>query len=195
MGIFTSHAQLMARQKQRFAGVRISMKDATRELAHSGKYDFLTQALGTITEKMLRQMGHPFGRTARTLDLTKLNGFRGLQTSETVFLKDGTLKRNKNGGLAFRRGAQITARGRVNPLPINKQTGRLARGIQTVAKRNFTEYDLFSDVPYAKYVLSLTGTSKMIPRGLLGPQGLLRKRYRARHAGIVLGVRMAGRKP
>jgi hypothetical protein len=174
MGIFTSPVALMNHQKARFAGVKVTMKAATAELAKGGYEDFKSQTVGGLSTRQLRQMGHPYARSARVLNIAKLSGYRGVSQG----------KRH-----------QITSKGRVEDLPINRQSGKLNRGVRLISKNGGTMFDLFSDVPHAKFVLALDGTLHMRPRGLLGPKGLLRKRHKARHAGIVQAVRLQQRKP
>lgn len=177
----------MLRQKARFAGAALSMQKATHELAKGGQADFLALTIGTISEKQLRQMGHPFGRTARVINTKKLNGFVGLNENRV----------GKSGKLGQRADLQQIKGQRVQLLPINRQSGKLRRGIALMkrATGGNPSYDLFSGVPHAKHVLALEGTKHMKARGLLGPKGLLRRRYQARHAGTVDAVRRSLRKP
>lgn len=186
MGTFTRPAQLLARQKARFASVQMTQKEALKELAEAGKLDFLSQTVGTLSDKELRKIGHPYARRARVLDIAQLGGRRGFSETETVRTRRGVRRQTTT---------QVTARGRVRDLPINYQTGELRKGIQLMARNNGTMYELFSNVPHAKFVLAVNGTKYMRPRGLLGPKGLLRIRHKARLAGIVAAVRDAQRKP
>ena len=187
MGTFTSPVALMQRQQRRFAGAALSMQQAQHELAKGGQADFLALTIGTLSEKQLRAMGHPYGRTARVIRTDKLNGFVGL--NENRIRKNGTL--GQNSSLQQVKGQSVQL------LPINRQTGRLRRGIALMQRMTGgnPSYDLFSGVPHAKYVLALDGTKHMKARGLLGPRGLLRRRYRARHAGTIDAVRRYMRKP
>lgn len=189
MGVFTSPTQLLVHQKKRFATASLTMHEAHEILAEGGKEDFLSQTSGTLTEKMLRKIGHPYARSARVLNIKKLNGFVGVNEN-TVSKKTGKLNRNS-------KLQQVSARGTVRDLPINIQSGRLRRAIQLDKKagRAGAIYDLYSAVPYAKHVLSLTGTKYMRARGLLGPKGELRIRYRMRHAATIQPVRRALSKP
>jgi hypothetical protein len=174
VGVFTRPDQLLLRQRDRFAGVKVTIREATEALAEGGQEDFHSQTVGRLTTAMLRRIKHPYARRPRVLNIQKLSGFRGYQKGKV---------------------AQVTTRGRVADLPINRQTGRLKRGIRLARKKGGTEFDLYSEAPHARFVLAVGGTKHMRPRGLLGPKGLIRKRHKARHAGIVLAVRKANQKP
>lgn len=174
MGVFTRPDQLRLRQIQRFEGVKLTIDQATEELAKGGQEDFHSQTVGRLTTAMLRRIKHPYARRPRVLNVQKLSGFRGYQKGKV---------------------AQVTKAGRVADLPINRQTGRLKRGIRLTRRKNGSQFDLYSIAPHARFVLAVGGTKYMRPRGLLGPTGLIRKRHKARHAGIVLAVRKANQKP
>ena len=174
MGVFTSPTALMNHQKARFAGVKVTMRDAHNHLAKEGFNDFKEQTTGGLSKRQKRQLGYPYARSARVLNIAKLGGYHGVQDGKAT---------------------QVTARGRVRDLPINIETGRLHAQIRLVSQKGGDVYELFSAAPHAKFVLALEGTKYMKPRGLLGPRGLLRKRHKARHAGIVLAVRQQQRKP
>lgn len=49
-------------------------------------------------------------------------------------------------------------------LPINVQTGRLRKSVRIVATGKRPIYRVQFTVPYAKYVLALHGTQRMVPR-------------------------------
>lgn len=174
MGTFSSPVQLRLAQEKRYQNVRHTIRRATEELATGGFDDFHSQTVGSLSERDLRRVGHPYARKPRVLNIQSLSGKRGFAQGKKT---------------------QVTARGRVQDLPINRQTGRLKRGIRLQSKRGGLQYDLFSDAPHARHVLSPQGTKNMRPRGLLGPKGLLRKRHQARHAGIVMAVRKAAKQP
>jgi hypothetical protein len=86
------------------------------------------------------------------------------------------------------RGNQNRKHGRrsVAALPINEQTGALRRSFH---RHDLNDKDLVTrmgfEVPYAKFVLSPTGTKNMIARGFYtsgGKLGIIRKRHRLRLA-------------
>ena len=58
------------------------MGEAHKELSKGGQADFLSQTAGTLSEKQLRQIGHPYARSARVLSIDKLKGYRGLEENE-----------------------------------------------------------------------------------------------------------------
>jgi len=180
MGVYTTPTQLRVRQRTRFAAVGRDINRIHQIIAHDGEQDFKDATTGSIKSKTLAAMGHPFGR---------LNGAGSNSGGRGV---KGGGKRFKGIGAA----GQITAKGVVRPLPINRQTGRLHAGIQLqgpIGKRK--EYRLYSTAPYARFVLNPGGTRKMVDRGLLGRNGFLRKRHKARIAALVDVVRQTGRKP
>ncbi len=178
MGVYTTPTQLRVAQRKRFAAVVRDINKVHTIIAHDGEQDFKDATTGGVKSKTLAAMGHPFGRLAGGN-----SGGRGIK---------GGGKRFKGAGMA----GQITAKGVIRPLPINKQTGRLHAGITLqgpIGRRK--EYRLFSSAPYAQFVLRPGGTRFMIGRGLLGANGFLRKRHKARLAALVDVVRATGRRP
>lgn len=180
MGYYTTPAALAKRQRARFAQAGKDMRKVHDILATSGHRDFLSQTSGRIAEKTLAAMGHPFAKNS---------ALAGAQRG----IRSGTGKQFMRAG----KKGQVRRNGVVNRLPINRQTGKLRRGIRLVgpARNRQRTYELASHVPYAKYVLSLTGTRYMVPRGLLGPNGVLRKRHKARVQTHIDVVRLSLRKP
>jgi hypothetical protein len=162
----------MRAQQARHNVARRTIQEVTVDLAQGGLADFHSQTVGTLTKKDLRRIKHPYARLPRTLNVQKLAGKRGYAEGKK---------------------AQVSTRGRVSDLPINKQTGKLKRSIKLRRKQagGAIVYHLYATAPYAKFVLNPEGTKYMRPRGLLGPKGLLRKRHKARHAGIVKALQQA----
>lgn len=147
--------------------MQLGMTEVHKELATQGREDFHDQTGGQVKSKTLAAMGHPFGRMAT-------GGMRNITKGRAGSFSDAGLK------------GQVTKKGVVRPLPINVQTGRLRRAITLQGPSGRLKvYKLYSAAPHAKYVLSPTGTRKMIARGLLGPRGLLRKRHKARLSALV----------
>lgn len=180
MGTFTSITDLRLRQRTRFEAVKRDINKVHKMLAEDGEEDFEDLTVGGVNSKTLKAMGHPFGRLRSGNAST---GGRGIK---------GGGKRFKGSGIK----GQINAKGVLRPLPINRQTGRLRAGIQLVGPiGSRKEYRLFSTAPYAQFVLRPGGTRFMVDRGLLGRNGMLRKRHKARIAAYVDVVRKAGRKP
>lgn len=176
MGYHTTPAQLAKRQRQRFQSVIGDQVEAHKIIATSGKRDFLALTSGRISSDTLAKMGHPFGKGSPVAGAQ-----RGVKPGS--FLKSG-----KKG--------QVTRKGLVRRLPINRQSNRLRRAIQLHYRGGRLHlYELYSDAPHAKYVLHPRGTDLMVPRGLLGPDGELRKRHKARVQTYIDVVRKAQRKP
>ena len=164
MGVFTSPTQLRIHQRARFARVIGDQKKVHQMAARGGRKDFRESTQGGVKTSTLIQMGHPFGRLKSGNRSTGGRGIRG----------DG--RRLGSAGIK----GQITRKGVLRPIPINRQTGRLHAGIRLQGPTGrMHEYRLFSSAPYAGYVLNPEGTRYMVARGLLGRSGLLRKRHRA----------------
>jgi hypothetical protein len=147
-------------------------------------------------------MGHPFAREG--------SAARGIKGKDKQAKFKGYGKRysfqstNKQGNVVSQSQTQVKAKGKVNPLPINKQTGELRRsffktkygGKDRVVWMGFRS-------PHAKYVLSPTGTKHMIYRGFYSrsknggvrDMGIIAQRHRARSAALVQSVRARQRKP
>jgi hypothetical protein len=183
MGTFITPAGLYMRQKARFAMVTLTMNQAHEQLAEGGYEDFRDQTKGSLKSDQLAAIGHPYKRRTGPLDIRALKGFVGLNENEV----------NKKTGKRYRRGSlqQVTNTGTVKDLPINIQTGRLRRGIRIVSRRiaGNRVFDLYSDAPHAAFALAVDGTKYVRPRGLLGPNGLLRIRHKVRHNALVEPVR------
>jgi hypothetical protein len=113
--------------------------------------DYAHQNLeGTITTKQLRAMGHPFARAAV-----------GINTPSKM-RKAAILKGIKK---------VLGKGGKVNLLPINRQTGKLQKAayLKHFKQKGMGETYEFGFnggvAPYAKYVLAKQGTDKMRQRG------------------------------
>lgn len=181
MGVYQTPTQLRVAQRTRFAAVIKDIYKVHQIIAHDGEQDFKDATSGTVTSKQLAAMGHPFGRLSSGNPFT---GGRGIAANKRGAFKGAGLK------------GQVTSKGVIRPLPINRQSGRLHAGITLqgpIGKRR--EYRLFSTAPHARFVLNPGGTRFMIGRGLLGPNGFLRKRHKARLAALVDVVRATGRRP
>lgn len=195
MGVYDTPTQLRLRQRTRFAAVIKDIHKVHKMIAEDGEEDFENATTGSVTPATLAAMGHPFGRlnggrfrrasdgTRKLIDGTGTGGGRGIK---------GGGKRFKGKGIK----GQITAKGVIRPLPINRQSGMLHLGIKLVGPvGKGREFKLFSNAPHAKFVLRPGGTRLMVDRGLLGRNGFLRKRHKARIAAYVDVVRKTGRKP
>lgn len=178
MGQFTRVADLQRRQAERFRQVGVKILTVHKELVSGGSQDFDELTAGSVSTRQLRSMGHPFGRS-------------GGQGSDT----GGRGVRKKLGVVGSK--GQTTHRGGVlRPLPINRQTGKLRRGKFVRGPMGIRRaYDIGSSAPYEPFILSPTGTSKMVARGFWGPGGEFRKRHRARVQSALIVIRELQRKP
>ncbi len=197
MGTFTTSTQLLIRQKRRFRDATLAMDQAHDILAEGGREDFKDLTMGRISLEQSRKAGYLYARIARINKIEKLDGFRGLTQTSTRRNADGSIAKTKGGRARTTTTAQISRKGTVSDLPINIQTGRLRQGIVLSKKKGISgwDYDLYSTAPHAKHVLALEGTKYMRARGLLGPKGELRIRYRMRHAATIQPVRRALAQP
>lgn len=189
MAVVTTPSQLAFVQRARFAKVLHKQEEVHALVAEFGKEDFYGLTGGVITAKTLRAMGHPFAVShtgaARGIVRGSISSFKAANSF-------GVFGISNRGVKGFKSVSPISSNGMVSRLPINRQTGLLQSSIQLegpVGPKN--EYSLFSSAPYAKYVLSPTGTPRMVPRGLLGPDGVLRKRHKARIQVLISMVRVA----
>ena len=160
MGVYTTIPSYIRKQQSRLATAKLSFMQAHEYLATEGRKDFQRQTGGPLKKTTLRRMGHPYARAGGTVA--------------------GAGRGAKAGSYSRRTGlkGQITKRGQVRPLPINIQSGKLRRGIKLDGPNgNQRTYRLYADAPYAKYVLAISGTKRMVPRGLLGPRGHLRRTH------------------
>jgi hypothetical protein len=153
------------------------MLDVHRELVRGGAGDASESTGGSLTTAQLRRMGHPFGRTSGPGSGTLGRGIQGKKS------------RFKGAGQK----GQVTAKGVVQPLPINNQTGKLRDSffLNGPTGRNQV-YDMGFAAPYAKFVLSPTGTTKMVARGYFE---FIKKRHRARSAAAIKVVRDKQKQP
>lgn len=174
----------MLAQARRFANAQKSMKDMVRADAMAGNALFTASVSGNITARSLAALGHPFGRDG------------GLQRRFSL------AKASKLGVKAKRSGR---GKGYLPGIPINRQTGRLYSEVRAW-QSDSGSWLLGSTVPYAKYVLSWSGTKTMVTRtkngrpligGRLkgGPtMGLLEQHHRMRTKARRLALRQAHRK-
>jgi hypothetical protein len=177
MGIYTRPADIMRAQEARFRKVAVTMELAHTELVRGGKRDAAEATSGSITTAKLRAMGHPFGRVGGQGSATIGRGIQGAK---------GRFKGTGGKG-------QVTAKGVVQPLPINDQTGDLRKSffLDGPTGKNMV-YDMGFAASYAKYVLSPTGTKAMVPRGYFE---FIKKRHKARKAAAIKVVRDQQRRP
>lgn len=183
MGVYTRPAQLMAAQAKKYQqDAPKSIAGVTYDLAKLGRRDLWESVSGPLKEKVLRAMGHPYAKRARS---------QAQLASASRIAKGGV-------GLVQNRVRQVSRSGRVLPLPINVQTGELRRGIFVKRVRENT-YDVGSSAAHAKRQFAPKGTKYMISRQAMGERmrhgfdGLLRKRHRARVQAYIVALRKTHR--
>ncbi|NBW10348.1 MAG: hypothetical protein EBR82_20195 [Caulobacteraceae bacterium] len=157
MARHTDVAAFGAAMEKRFANVGLTAKAVHEVLYHGGRRDHFEFTAGKIKTAELKAAGHPFAR-------------------------QGIAQRGNKSGMKLGGKKGL----RVNLLPINEQTRGLRRsfystgpaGADQVVKMGFR-------IRYAKFVLSPTGTSRMVARGFYsagGKSGAIRMRHRLRLA-------------
>jgi|GEM_PF-3583681 len=174
MSVYTRPAQIIAKTTKRIQLQRMSMLELHTYLVREGARDHAVTTSGGVSTRQLRSMGHPFGRQNPGDPST---GVRGI-----VRKRPSTISRKNR----IRKGVLL-------PLPINRQTGRL-RGsfFQTVQTGPNRVVDMGFNVPYAKFVLSPTGTKRMVARGYYSVGnvlGIIAKRHKSRVQGAVAAAR------
>jgi len=205
MGIYTTPTALMVAQRRRFAGVRLTMQKMHKVAYEGGREDHLDYSDGSVSTKQLRAMGHPFGRLGGA---GTNSGGRGIVKNRGQFKGAGgylaTSGVKTSTGYGFKTGVKsvVSGGGKIRSLPINRQTGKMRTSLQLAGPSGPNQVVRIGfNAPYAKYVLSPTGTSKMIARGFysngasVANLGVIAKAHRARNRGLILAVRDAGRKP
>lgn len=147
----------------------LGMDRGHKFLSESGEESFRELTQGPLQQDQLDAMGNPYAWA-------------------------GTAQRGGKQGFASPLKGQITKRGFVSRLPINKQKGTLHNAIFLDGPSGVMKtYRLGSAAPHAKFVLHPKGTALMVPRGLLGPTGELRKRHKAQKQVMVSELRKAHR--
>lgn len=141
---------------------------------------------------LLRTQGNRFNRVLGEL-VIEHEKMTQVMKSEAIGLTSGTVKTStlRKLGHPFGRRASGRKRGRLPVLPINAQTGRLRAGftrVKVLGSSGQIHYDLSNKAPYAKYVLSLGGTTKMVSRGFWRE---LRKIWRKRNFDLLMKMRSA----
>lgn len=111
--------------------------------------------------------------------------------SEAIGLTSGSVRTStlRKLGHPYGRRPSGRRRGRLAALPINAQTGKLRAGfsrVKVLGPGGKVSYDLTNKAPYAKYILSLGGTTKMVSRGFWRE---LRKIWRRRNFELLLRMR------
>lgn len=198
MSVYQRPADLARAQQRRFDAMKLTQQGAHKELVEQGQNDHIAYTGGGVDKKALRAMGHPFAREGAS--------GRGIVKNKAQFKSYGNryaFQSTTKNGVVNKSQAQVT-KGKINPLPINRQSGQLRR---SYFKTGYQGRDMVVRMgfkaPHAKYVLSPTGTKKMIYRGFYSKtrnssgsdQGIIARRHRARSAALVQSVRKRQRKP
>lgn len=176
MGIYRTPAKLAQAQRLRKDLVGKKIDEVNHDLAKEGTNDLRDATTGTLQEKDLVRMGHPYARLARSA--RQLNAAR----------------RGSNLGLRDSGRRQVSRSGAVQVLPTNRWTGSVRRGI-FMAKAGRNGWDVGSSASHAKFLFAPKGTKFMKPREVMGERtkhgkdGLLRLRHRARVQGYINSVR------
>ena len=92
-------------------------------------------------------------------------------------------------GHPFGKTAGGRKRGKLPLLPINVQTGRLKRSLERRKISSHSSdrvYDIGFDAPYAKYVLAIGGTKRMVSRGYWRE---VKKRWKKRNFDLLMRIR------
>jgi hypothetical protein len=201
MSVYQRAADLTRAQQRRFDAMHLTHVKAHEELVGQGQNDHNAYTGGGLSKKTLRSMGHPFAREGSAdrgiKDKAKQKKFAGYGRRYAFQATD------KNGKVVTQTKTQVQARGKVSPLPINKQTGELRRSFfkTNQAGKDRVVWMGFRS-KHAKFVLSPTGTKKMIYRGFYSKSrnatgldvGIIARRHRARSAALVQSVRARQRK-
>jgi hypothetical protein len=178
LATFTKAIDIQRRMDKRIATHVRSMGDAHKELWRGGVQDHAQLTSGRVSTDTLRDMGHPFGRKDGAGSESGIRGIAKGKHSLNDF--------QKRKGNTIRKG--VLAR-----LPINKQTGNLRRSFFNTPEIGADKtVDMGFDIPYARHVLSPTGTSRMVNREFYsspGGLGEIAKRHKARKQSILVAAR------
>lgn len=160
MGVYSRPLDLYKGQVARFQKMQYDMTKIHMEIVKGGREDFTDLTGGNISTKQLRAMGHPFGRGLSSKSSTASGLMRGNRSKKV------------NAGRRF-----------VTPLPINKQSGRLRSGIfMRQVSGGTLSYIVGSDAPYEPFILSPSGTKRMIGRGVFK---IVKLRHRTRRKAYI----------
>ncbi len=139
---------------------------------------------------LLRAQGNRFNRVYGELVMEHERMTREMK-SEAIGLTSGAVSTSTLRKLGHPFGRRGTGRksGRLPVLPINAQSGKLRASFIRVKVQGGSgkiHYDLSNKAPYAKYVLSLGGTTKMVSRGFWRE---LRKVWRKKNFDLLIRMR------
>lgn len=133
---FAKGIDLAAHQLKRLQTMRATVDDSIRLMRKLGESDAKELSSGSVSTATLVKLGHPFGRGRVAQESTSTGRYRG------------------------------TAKARMRLLPINVQSGRLRRSMTSRSRGKQSFETLSRTVPYARFILSESGTRKMVARGM-----------------------------
>lgn len=141
------------------------MKTEHQHLAEALKRDAKELTSGGISSDQLAAMGHPFGR-GRGRRMFKAPG------------RGATRYRAKGDG----------RKGYAPLLPINRQTGRLYRSWTiTRVSGGIQSFQIGPAVSYARYVLAVGGTKRMVARGFWSA---MKRKWKSRNKQLLYEIRL-----
>jgi hypothetical protein len=151
MARYTDPMQLLAHQKDVFKQVQARAKAMHKQMVRDVADEVTAQVSGPLTKVDERLMGHPFARR---------------RISKRGFERTGPRSHGIKGHrMSSRSGAGVA----VPLLPINVTTGKLRGSLRMKAAPHSDPagqvLQLGFTAEYAKYVLSPSGTKKMVARG------------------------------
>jgi hypothetical protein len=166
LSVYRDVRTLAIAQRKRLRATQATMEKGHTMIAIEGREDLHELTAGKISSKTLRKLGHPYGRGS----------------------SPGAGKLQRASGRAKTKAA--TGRASVPLLPINKQSGKLRRGIFLRRSSGGKQaYALGSGARHAKYIMNPAGTSKMVGRGVMtlnNPKmGMLERRWHARNRELI----------
>lgn len=151
----------------------------------------------TSAKALARSQAKRFARVERSLKIEhaemakQMQGFAVALTSGTIssqelarrghpFGRGKGRKTTGKGALRMRMGTPL--------LPINRQSGRLVKGWRLMPRRTsgMQSFTLQNVAPHSKFVLSPTGTRRMVPRGFWVA---MRKEFKAKNKDTLQRMR------
>lgn len=175
MGTYRKPQDLANHQRVKAERLAHSLKIEHQRLANDCYVEAHKLTGGKITTRILRAMGSPFGRRAGSSSI--------IGTKRTT--------------LARQRGIK-NSRMRLPTLPINRQSGKLQDAIRLTRRggtgkvtQTYILQVLRNMAPYAKYILSLSGTVKMVTRPFWAT---LYKFWKKRNFELLIKMRQEQRK-
>ena len=147
MGTFYRAKDLARHQRLKAERLAHTLRVFHSNLAQDCYHEAKIITGGTTSTRDLNAMGNPYGRRG--------GSYSDIKSRKTMLSRQRTVK-----------GSRV----KLPPLPINKQTGKLSQAIKLSkhtggnAVQSYVLQVYRNIAPYAKYVLSLGGTVKMVAR-------------------------------